>query len=135
MKKQTVKIDFLSYLLLSVLLAALMLTIVSCDKQPTEPPTEMASFIFEAVLADGTVKTFDIVSDKATVGEALIEEGLISGEDGAYGLYVLTVCDEYHKYEEDGMYWSFYINGEYAMTGVDSTPLEDGAKYTLKAEK
>ena len=37
-------------------------------------------------------------------------------------------------WEKDGKYWAFYINGEYAMTGVDSTDAEDGAVYTFKPE-
>lgn len=37
-------------------------------------------------------------------------------------------------YDADGAYWAFYINGEYASTGVDSTNIEAGATYTLKAE-
>ena len=32
------------------------------------------------------------------------------------------------------MYWSFYVGGEYALTGVDQTPVELGAQYMLKAE-
>ena len=36
-------------------------------------------------------------------------------------------------YNKDGMYWSFYINGEYAMTGVDATPVEANATYSFVA--
>ena len=36
-------------------------------------------------------------------------------------------------YNKDGMYWSFYINGEYAMTGVDATPVEADATYSFVA--
>lgn len=35
----------------------------------------------------------------------------------------------------DGAYWAFYINGEYASTGVDATNIEAGAAYALKAEQ
>ena len=38
-------------------------------------------------------------------------------------------------YEADGMYWAFYINGEYAQTGVDATGVEDSAVYAFRAEK
>ena len=38
-------------------------------------------------------------------------------------------------YDTDGMYWAFYINGEYAQTGVDATGVEDGAVYAFRAEK
>ena len=113
----------------------MILTSVSCDKQNNEVPEGALSFTFEAILADGTAKSFNITSEKAILAEALVDEGLISGENSDYGLYVLTVCDEYHRYEEDGMYWALYVNGEYAMTGISSTAIEDGATYTLMAEK
>jgi len=35
----------------------------------------------------------------------------------------------------DQTYWAFYINGEYASTGVDSTNIEEGSTYTFKVEK
>ena len=49
--------------------------------------------------------------------------------------YVKTVNGITADYDTDGTYWAFYVNGEYAMTGVDSTPVEDGAVYTFKVEK
>lgn len=91
-------------------------------------------FAFTATLEDGTEKTYTVKTDKTTVGEALVDAGLISGTDGDFGLYVDTVCGEYHKWEDDGKYWAFYIDGEYAMTGVDATDIEAGKVYSLKAE-
>lgn len=38
-------------------------------------------------------------------------------------------------YDKDGVYWAFYIDGEYAMTGVDATNITDGAQYTFRMEK
>ena len=38
-------------------------------------------------------------------------------------------------YDKDGTYWAFYINGEYAMSGVDTTAVEEGATYAFKVEK
>ena len=133
MKKMNNKFSLLSFLTVVVLLAAMLMTMISCDNN-TPVSGDANSFTFEVVFADGTSKTYDITSEKATVGEALLDEGLISGEDSQYGLYVMTVCGEYHKYEEDGKYWAFYVNGEYGMTGIDSTNIEDGSVYTFKAE-
>ena len=62
-------------------------------------------------------------------------EGLIAGEDGAYGLYVKTVNGVTLDYDADGMYWAFYVNGEYASSGVDATEAVSGAEYMFKAEK
>lgn len=38
-------------------------------------------------------------------------------------------------YDKDGVYWAFYIDGEYAMTGVDATNVTDGAQYAFRMEK
>lgn len=91
---------------------------------------------FEFVVADGegNETQFEIHTDKETVGEALLELGLIAGEEGDYGLYVKTVNGITVDYDEDGKYWAFYINGEYAATGVDSTSIKEGEVYSFKVE-
>ena len=38
-------------------------------------------------------------------------------------------------YDKDGVYWAFYIDGEYAMTGIDATNITDGARYAFRMEK
>ena len=78
---------------------------------------------------------FTIKTDKDTVGAALLENGLIAGEEGAYGLYVKVVNGITADYDIDGSYWSFYINGEYAMSGVDTTTIEEGVTYKLEYTK
>ena len=37
-------------------------------------------------------------------------------------------------YDKDGVYWAFYIDGEYAMTGIDATNITDGAQYAFRME-
>ncbi|MGN0166173.1 MAG: DUF4430 domain-containing protein [Lachnospiraceae bacterium] len=92
-------------------------------------------FFFIVVDKDGNETSFEIHTDETTVGAALLGVELIAGEDSAYGLYVKTVNGVTLDYDTDGMYWAFYIDGEYAMTGVDSTDVTEGATYTFKAEK
>lgn len=91
-------------------------------------------FTFAVVDEEGNKKQFEIHTDKETVGEALLELGMIAGDEGDYGLYVKTVNGITVDYDEDGKYWAFYIDDEYAATGVDSTPIEDGKVYTFKVE-
>lgn len=93
------------------------------------------AFTVEVAQLDGTSITFTVNTDKATVGEALLELGIVAGDDTEYGLYVKTVNGVTLDFDTDGAYWAFYINGEYAMTGVDATNIEAGATYALKAEK
>lgn len=92
-------------------------------------------FPFTVVDKDGNETEFEIHTDKETVGEALEELGLIAGDEGEYGLYVKTVNGITADYDADGVYWAFYVNGEYAATGVDSTPIAEGESYSFKAEK
>lgn len=92
-------------------------------------------FTFVVVDGEGNEKNFEIHTDKTTVGEALLELELITGDDGDYGLYVKSVNGITADYDVDGTYWAFYINGEMAMTGVDSTNVEEGATYSFKVEK
>lgn len=84
---------------------------------------------------DGNETAFEIHTDKTTVGEALLELDLIAGDESEYGLYVKTVNGITADYDVDGTYWAFYINGEYASTGVDATDIEEGGSYALKVEK
>lgn len=83
---------------------------------------------------DGAETQFTIHTDKETVGEALLELNLIAGDDGEYGLYVKTVNGVTADYDTDGVYWAFYVNGEYASTGVDVTAITEGDSYALKVE-
>lgn len=91
-------------------------------------------FHFTVTDLDGKETAFEIHTDKATVGEALLDLGLIEGEDSDYGLYVKTVNGLTLDYDKDGKYWAFYENGEYAAAGVDSTNVTPGASYAFKAE-
>ena len=84
---------------------------------------------------EGGETRFEIHTDKETVGDALLELGLIAGDEGEYGLYVKTVNGITVDYDTDGAYWAFYINGEYASSGVDSTDITEGDSYSLKVEQ
>lgn len=91
--------------------------------------------VVNGVAKDGGKVTFTVKTDADTVGKALLDQGVIAGEDSSYGLYVKTVNGITLDYDTDGMYWAFYINGEYAQTGVDATGVEDGAVYAFRAGK
>lgn len=142
-----------SFILCVVLTVALALSATGCNgssKNDTSPaaPTQDAdaasgvtvlgegstSFPFSVTDQDGRETQFEIHTDKATVGEALLELNLIAGDESEYGLYVKTVNNITADYDKDGKYWAFYIDGEYAASGVDSTTITDGASYAFKIE-
>ncbi len=92
-------------------------------------------FDFTVTDQDGNETQFEVHTGKETVGEALQELDLIDGDDGEYGLYVKTVNGITVDYDKDGAYWAFYVNDEYAQTGVDSTEITEGDSYAFKVEK
>ncbi|MBE6632219.1 MAG: DUF4430 domain-containing protein [Ruminococcaceae bacterium] len=144
----------LSLILCLVLIAAAALFATGCTDSGTEKETEKEteteapktedsvtelgegdkSFSFTVTDTEGKKTEFLIKTDEKTVGDALIKLELISGDEGDYGLYVKTVNGTTLDYDKDGKYWAFYINGEYGMTGVDLTEIENGASYEFKAE-
>lgn len=153
MQKKTGSRNTRSYILCMVLTVAMALFTTGC-KGSTENQTASTaesgttvqtdgaavgkgSTVFPLTITDkdGVETTLEIHTDKATVGEALTELGVIAGEEGDYGLYVKTVNGITADYDTDGYYWAFYVNGEYAQTGVDSTEITEGDSYSFKVEK
>ncbi len=121
-----------------VLIVAVALTLSACgnDSNTNKGDAKVEkSFVFKVVDLDGSEKSFDIKTDAKTVGEALVAEKLISGEQGDYGLMVDTVNGIKYDYNADGAYWAFYVNGEYAMSGVDTTEIDETAVYSFVATK
>jgi len=93
------------------------------------------SFQFQVTDLDGTVTKFLIKTDKKTVGDALLELGLITGDNGPYGLYVKSVNGITADYDKDRTYWAFHINGEYASTGVDAAKITADTVYAFVRTK
>ena len=142
----------LSCILCIVLIAATALFATGCSDNKAENSAENTAVVaivengstigegetaFSLTITDGEGNETKVTvrTDKETVGEALLDLGVIAGEEGEYGLYVKTVNGITTDYDTEGTYWAFYINGEYAMSGVDSTNIEAGTEYALKVEK
>lgn len=142
----------LSLIFCTVLIVAMALFTSGCnDKTADTPITQEAEtsavgevtalgegetkFLFTVVDKDGVETAFEIYTDKEIVGEALLELGLIEGQEGEFGLFVKAVNGIVADYEVDKTYWAFYVNGEYAMSGVDTTIIEEGTSYMFKVEK
>lgn len=89
------------------------------------------NFTVTVVHSDGSEKEYKCKSSEEYLGTVLLEEGIAEGSMDQYGLYIKVVDGEQAIYEEDGAYWSLMVNGEYAVTGADMTPLEEGTVYSL----
>lgn len=99
----------------------------------TRPETAQGAkaFTVTVVHSDGGEKTFSYNTDLEFLGEVLLAEGLIAGEDGPYGMMISTVDGEDAIWEESGAYWALYVGEEYGTTGVDTTPVYDGSVFKL----
>lgn len=86
------------------------------------------AYTLTVVDAEGNETVHNLRTDEEMLGAALLDEGLIAGEDSEYGLFVKTV-DGITVNDANQEWWCLTIDGETAMTGVDSTPVEDGGKY------
>ena len=75
-------------------------------------------------------KDFQISTDAEFLGDALKEADLIEGEDGPYGLYIITV-DGITADESLQQWWCVTKDGEMLNTGVSSTPIADGDHFEL----
>ena len=148
MMKRTSIRKTLSLILCIVLIAAMALVTTGCSGKPAEVATTDVitfsdgdtlgegeiSFPLTIVHNDGTELNITVNTDQTVLGTALQDLGLIVGEEGPYGLYIKTVDGETLDYDKDGKYWAFYVNGEYALKGIDLTEIAEGETYMLKAE-
>lgn len=96
---------------------------------------EGAKTLTVEVKAEEKTVTFTVHTDGKTVGEALISNNLIAGDESEYGLYVKKVNGITADYDVDQSYWAFYVDGEYAMSGVDTTDIVEGSVYKLEYSK
>lgn len=92
---------------------------------------EQYAYVFTFVVVDnqGASTNFTIKTNEATLRKALEQEGLIKGSESEFGLMVEEVNGIRAVYAENQAYWALHIGEDYAMTGVDSTMVENGATY------
>ena len=129
--------------ILALILALTMsLALVACGGNTADADNDgdagnagAAAFTVVVTDLDGNETKFEYTSDAASVGEALLAEGLIQGDQGEYGLYINTVNGITADWDKDQTYWAFYVDGEYALAGIDLTEITDGAVYGLTLTK
>lgn len=140
-----------SVLSVAALLLSCLLCLSACGKEPKKNEEfdlwKNAMYVSDAELGEGdttlTVQVkaedhqiaFTIHTDKTTVGDAMMEHGLLEGEKQSAGLYLSRVNGIAADWNTDRTYWAFYIDGEYAMTGVDATDIQEGVIYRLERSK
>ncbi|MBQ8797629.1 MAG: hypothetical protein IJZ56_05500 [Oscillospiraceae bacterium] len=101
-------------------------------EDPNQPTgTGSKTFTVVVVHKDQSTKEYVYKTDEEFVGKVLQDHGLIQGNMGQYGLEITVVDGEKAVYAEDAAYWAIYEGEEYAMQGIDTTPVVDGRTYKL----
>lgn len=121
-------------LLAAVVLVLLIAAAAICYAVFSPKPVEGAKAVTIEVVDDaGETVTYDVKTDAEFLRQAMEEaEGLtFSGTESEYGLMVDTVNDLTASYEDNGAYWSFYVEGEYCNYGIDTQPVEDGQTFQI----
>ena len=155
MNKKIIRI-FMSVLLVLVVVAAAAFSFASCDSNDAKDqngtaedtaadvaddsdgsgaPTGEKVTTVDVVDPEGNVTTFTITTSEEFLRGALEQEQLIEGDESEYGLYIKYVNGIRADYDKDGAYWALSKDGEYLMSGVDTTPVADGDHFELTYSK
>ena len=121
-----------------IMLFALALSLCACvvatplpeDQLPKEEAKKQ-SFTVIVIHADGAEKTFTYETTEEFVGPVLEDAGLIQGNAGPYGMEITHVDGEQAIYNTDKAYWAVFEEEEYALQGIDTTPVVEGRTYKL----
>ena len=150
MKKTNILKNLFALVLVICLVAAMTFTLASCGNEEenitgADTQTSIDTAVDSAAKndekititvkikgSDGNVTDFVITTAEEFLRGALEQENLIEGEDGPYGMYIKVVNGERADYDKDGAYWSFLKDGEYLMSGVDTTPIADGDVFSIE---
>ncbi len=114
-----------------ILAAVMLLSLAACGEKETKNDGSLKSFSVTVVHADGSEKVFEYESAEEFVGPVLENAGLIKGNAGPYGLEITEVDGETAVYATDGAYWAVYVGEEYALSGIDTTPITQDGVYKL----
>ena len=116
-----------------IMCAALLLGLAACTPKEETPATdgEKVSFTVIVVHKDGSEKVFTCQTEEEFLGKVLVNENIVVGNYGEFGLYFNTADGETADYSIDGGWWQVFIGEEGAMVGADQIPIADGDTFKL----
>lgn len=83
------------------------------------------------VYEDKTQKEFEISTDAENLGDALLENGIVTEEEHKAGYYN-TIDGIRAEYALDGAWWCVYKDGEMTTVGANDLPIEDGDSFEIE---
>lgn len=112
-----------------VAVIAIMVGIFVCNRPETSVGAK--TITVTVIHKDGSEKVFEYHTDEEYLGPVLLAEELAVGEEGPYGLMISAVDGETADWNVDQSYWGLFVGEEYAVTGADTTPINDGDTFKL----
>ena len=80
---------------------------------------------------DGSEKVFTCHTDEEYLGKVLVNENIVVGNYGEFGLYFDTADGEKADWNVDNGWWQVFIGEEAAITGADQIPIANGDTFKL----
>ena len=99
----------------------------------TRPETTAGSktITVTVVHKDGSEKVFTCATDAEYLGQVLVNENIVVGSYGEFGLYFDTADGEKADWNVDNGWWQVFIGEEAAMIGSDQIPVANGNTFKL----
>lgn len=124
------KKTIIAVILLAVLVAALVL--VWHFFGPNSEANSFDKTISVTVIhGDGSQKDFSIGTNEEFLRGALEQEKLVEGDESEYGLFITSVDGEAADSAAEQWWCICDGDGTMLMTGVDTTPINDGDVYQI----
>lgn len=124
------KKTIIAVILLAVLVAALVL--VWHFFGPNSDTNSFDKTISVTVIhGDGSQKDFSIGTNEEFLRGALEQEKLVEGDESEYGLFITSVDGEAADSAAEQWWCICDGDGNMLMTGVDTTPINDGDVYQI----
>lgn len=111
-----------------LVVAALMVGLYFATRPKTVEGSK--SITVTVVHKDCSEKVFTYKTDAEFLGQVLYAEGLIKAEGVDEGMFNI-VDGEKADWNTDKSYWALFVGEEYAMQGVEATPIADGDAFQL----
>ena len=86
--------------------------------------------VVEVVHSDESTKEFTYHTSAEYLGEVLLAEQLVEGEQSTYGLFITTVDGETAQ-DSLRQWWCITKDGKQTETGADTVPIADGDHFEL----
>jgi hypothetical protein len=142
MKTTRRKTNRILALALAVIMLTMLITLTACESDSSPGSSSPAGavedigqggkvFRFEVTDDNENVNAWNVHTDETILGAALLDVGLIAGDETAFGLMVTEVNGLVADFNANQSWWMLLIDGEMAMVGVDSIEIEPDVVYAF----